>query len=323
MSDLTEEKVIKIFKEVIGQPKQRFSRIGDDVVYLPTSRRSKVIVNSDMLVKSTDVPPRMSLWQASRKALIMSASDLAAKGVRPNSCLISIALPGGYSEKDIRDLARGVKIAKDELGTEFLGGDTNSGNDLIIDCTMIGFADRIISRGGAKVGDQVYVTGEFGLTGAGMLMLFGEYTANLSFRKKAIDSVLLPKARVDEGVGLSKKELMSASIDSSDGLAISLYLIAESSNVRIELDTLPLAVGLIQFASDNNIDPEALALYSGEEFEIVFSTPGRKAGNVNKVLRRYGRQAVRIGSVTKGKPSVFLQGKLVKRKGWMHRSDSN
>ncbi|MEE9283004.1 MAG: thiamine-phosphate kinase [Nitrososphaerales archaeon] len=313
-----EDRIIELFTEIIGQPRQPFLMIGDDVATLDSQPFKKVVITSDMLVGSTDVPNQMRLWQASRKAMIMSASDLSAKGVRPAGALVSIAIPRTYSEVNVRELASGIRIAKDEIGLEFMGGDTNESEDLILNVTMVGFSDNIVPRGGAQPGDLVYVTGEFGLTGAGLKILLEGFPAESGFKRMAIDSVLLPRARVNEGVALAKKGLMSASTDSSDGLAISLYHLAESSNVRIELSRLPITEPLELFANSCSLDPNELAFHAGEEYEIVFTVRPGKMSSAENLMKEHGVTLFEIGSITTGRPEVFYNGKKVERRGWMH-----
>ncbi len=313
-----EDRIIELFTEIIGQPRQPFLMIGDDVATLDSQPFKKVVITSDMLVGSTDVPNQMRLWQASRKAMVMSASDLSAKGVRPVGALVSIAIPRTYSEVDVRELASGIRIAKEEIGLEFMGGDTNESEDLILNVMMVGFSDNIVPRSGAQPGDLVYVTGEFGLTGAGLKILLEGLPAEPSFKRIAIDSVLLPRARVNAGVALAKNGLMSSSTDSSDGLAISLYHIAESSNVGIELSNLPITAHLELFASNCSLDPTELAIHAGEEYEIVFTVRPGNMSSTETLMKEHGVTLFLIGSITKGRPEVFYNGKRVEKRGWIH-----
>lgn len=316
MAKLDETAIIDIFLETLGQPKKPFSRIGDDVAFFPDSRNF-LVLKSDMLVGKTDVPKQMNLWQAARKAVIMCASDILVKGAKPLCFMLSLGLPRSYKVADIRSLARGVKISRDELGIEFLGGDTNESDDLIIDCVMLGGSESIVSRGGAKVGDAVYVSGEFGLTAAGLKILNGGLKTNRDFKGRALQSVLMPKLNPELADVIRNKG--SASIDSSDGLAISLYQIAEASNVSIELGKIPIAKGLGKFAKANNLSPEELALYGGEEYEMVFCVSKTNSRRVEHECVRRGIEITRIGIVGKGN-SVFLKGKRLEKRGWVHLS---
>lgn len=303
---------------MLGQPKEPFSKIGDDVAYFP-HKKELLVLKNDMLVGKTDVPKQMELWQAARKAVIMCASDILVKGAKPICFMLSLGIPRSYSAKDIRNLAKGVKVARDELGIDFLGGDTNECDDLVIDCIMLGSGESIITRADAKVGDYVYVSGGFGLPPSGLKIMKDGLKAKASFREKAIRSVLLPS--VKPGLASALKNNASASIDSSDGLALSLYQIAEASNVSIHLQRVPIANDLEEFAKDNNQSAEDLALYGGEEYEVVFCVRREKAKKLERSCSEAGNPIIRIGAVKKGK-GVYLKEERLERRGWIHfRSD--
>ncbi|MBM3896957.1 MAG: thiamine-phosphate kinase [Thaumarchaeota archaeon] len=314
MARLDETGIIELFVKTLGHPKSPFSRIGDDVPYFPSSG-DLTVLKSDMLVAKTDVPKQMKLWQASRKSVIMCASDMLVKGATPLCFMLSLGIPRTYKTGDIRDLAKGVKMARDELGIEFVGGDTNECDDLVIDCTMLGSAKSIVTRAGAHVGDAVYVSGEFGLTPSGLKILQKGFEASAEFKERALQSVLMPKVKTNFASII--RDYATASIDSSDGLALSLHQIVESSNVEIELEELPFAKGVKEFAKANNTNADTLVLYGGEEYEMVFCVNRENTAKVERACKELGHRAIRIGVVKKGS-GVFLNGSKVERKGWIH-----
>jgi thiamine-monophosphate kinase len=316
--------IINTFLEVLGQPKLGYSRIGDDVAHLPY-HEGKVVVKCDMLVGETDMPRGMTYREAARKALVSVVSDFAAKGVRPEAALVSLGIPPTLTLEDVRELALGVRDARDEFGFQFLGGDTNEAKDLVIDCIMIGYAKQIVERRGAKVGDAVVVTGDFGYTGTGLYILskYGRVTSG--FAGRAVSAVLKPKPPLELGLALAEKRLMSSSIDSSDGLAISLYTLAEASSLKIVVYEMPAASGLIEFCEEHGLNPEELVFYSGEEYEIVFTTPKERLDEVQKLARALGRCVRVIGEVQKGEATVEYISpsgkKALERRGWVHLAD--
>ena len=85
---------------IIKTLQKRFGRSGflaDDIEILKIGN-SKFIVKSDMLVQSTDVPPKMKISETARKSLVACLSDFACKGVRPEFATISLAIPSGFTQ---------------------------------------------------------------------------------------------------------------------------------------------------------------------------------------------------------------------------------
>lgn len=319
-SSLSEEEIIKLLWAKIGTPEKR-DPFNDDAAWVSNNSSKFVVVKSDMLVSSTDVPKRMTLAQMARKAIVSCVSDFAAKGVKPSFCVISLGLQRKMDNRQhIDQIASGLAAAQREFGFRIVGGDVNATlADQVIDCAVIGFADKLVKRRGARAGHLVGVSGSFGHQAAGLLLLEGRAKSNdSSFSKRAIDSVLNPSARL--WLGLKCAHLLSSCIDSSDGLAISLYHLAESSKVKIDLEKIPSTSRLDDFAKQNRKVANDLALFGGEEFELVCTFDPRHRSR----LSRFGIKV--IGSVSQltanEKPSVVYGGRRVSRSGWVHFKSS-
>ena len=310
---LSEERIIQIFNKIM--PKNRI--LPDDDVSGFITNISNIFISSDMFVQSTDMPSTMSLAQASRKSIIMSVSDFASKGIIPKYCNISIGIPKSYSIKDIKELVKGFDTVLKEYKISLIGGDTNSSTELIIDCTLIGFSNyKIPKRNNACDKDIVYCLGKFGLTGAGLYLLLKKIKPSNNFEKQAIKSVLYPKVELNTFNILVKNNLINSSIDSSDGLCSSLYKIAKLSSVSIQIDTLPFNFKLKNFSDKYNRCINDLNLYSGEEYNIIFTVKSSNIKKCDKLLLKNNIDFTKIGYVNSGKPSVFYKNKLLKNHGW-------
>jgi len=291
---------------------------GDDVSAVDIGGGKLAIIKTDMLVGKTDVPPQMSLWQAARKAVVMNVSDLAAKGVKPIAVLASIGIPRGLRKQDIEQIGEGLNHGAREYDAYILGGDTNEASDLVISCAAFGIAEkkRVTLRSGAKPGDIVAVTGPFGKTAAGLKILLQNLSAPSRMRKTLVDSVLMPCARLNEGLALAETGAVTASIDSSDGLAWSLCEISRASHVGFLIDKLPIAEEAQQLAKMHKLDSIELSLYGGEEYELVVTV---KPMLWNKARKK--ASLIRIGRVIKEKTLILKVGKKafpIEAKGWEH-----
>jgi thiamine-monophosphate kinase len=308
MTKLDEKEIIRIFVNKLG-----ISDL-DDVVLLDND----IVFKSDMLVASTDMPHGMKAWQLARKSIVSCMSDLAAKGTRPYAVIISLGIPKNCKRPYIKGLAEGFAIASNEFGVKIVGGDTNEACELVIDCSMIGFATgKVPTRGGAKPGDIVTISGRFGFAPAGLaILLRNAIAASSVFKKHAVKSVFEPKPRQRFGLALAK--YFSSSIDSSDGLAISLYELASQSGVDIVIDSIPAVEGLDKFAQENSLDPRELVFHGGEEYEIVATIPQTRLRQADVAARKAGVSLHVIGRVQKGSGDVFVRKKLLENRGYRH-----
>jgi len=317
-------------REIIEILLERFERMqnmpipfGDDVSAYPLNGDRVIILKTDMLVGKTDVPPKMSLWQAARKAVVMNVSDFAAKGVRPKVILVSLGLPRGLSVEGIKEIGDGLNAGAREYNAYIVGGDTNEATDLVISLSVFGIArkDEVMLRNGAKPGDIVGVTGFFGKTYAGLKILLEGFKAPKNVYDVLVESVYMPKARLNEGLALTLTGAVTASIDSSDGLAWSLYEIAKASHVGFLIDNPPVASETKKFAEINSLDPLELAFYGGEEYELVLTVKPKLWSNAEEAVKKAGGSLIRIGRVTAEKQVILEvdgEKRVIEPRGWEH-----
>jgi len=320
---LGERKVIEIIQRRLDILPNMPVPFGDDVSAIDIGKGNVAVLKTDMLVDKTDVPPGMNLWQASRKAVVMNISDFAAKGVKPLAILVSLGLPRTLKEKDIEQIGMGLNAGAREYGAYVIGGDTNEASDLVISLSLFGMAkkDEIALRSGAKPGNLVAVTGSFGKTAAGLKILLENLKTPPKIGKMLVGSVLMPHARLEEGLALSKTEAVTAAIDSSDGLAWSLHELANASKVGFLIKRLPMAGEVGKFAEINGLDPLELTLYGGEEYELVLAIKPSLWRKAEEAVEEVGGKLLLIGKVT-GERRVLVEvdGKrrAVEPRGWEH-----
>ncbi len=322
---LGEREIIKTLIGIYGKQANLPLGFDDDVAALPINKKLWMILKSDMLVGSTDVPPEMSLQQAARKAVVATVSDFAAKGVRPRALMVSLGLPGSLGGRDIRRIGAGLERASQEYHCPIVGGDTSESNDLVIDCMGAGLADpkKLVRRDGARPGDVVAVTGTFGKPALGVRLLLAGKKADSRLFRSVLKSTFLPEARLVQGLALAGTGCATSSIDSSDGLAWSLYEIARNSRVRIHLETIPTAPEVEQLATLVKDSPTRLALYGGEEYELVVTVKREGWGKAKNMVP----SLTPIGRVMKGAPLVTGESRgrtfRVEAKGWEHFRSKN
>jgi thiamine-monophosphate kinase len=320
---LGERRIIGIIQEHLDQMPRMPVPFGDDVSACELAGGNLVVLKTDMLVDKTDVPKGMSLWQAARKAIVMNISDFAAKGVKPIAMLVSLGLPKNLTEKDIEEIGEGLNAGAREYGAYVIGGDTGESSDLVVAISLFGMAkkNKLMLRRGAESGDIVAVTGVFGKTSAGLKILVENLETPEEIKKALVEAVLMPHARLKEGLALCETKAVSAAIDSSDGLAWSLHEIARASEVGISIESLPIARETERFAVVNKLDPAALVLHGGEEYELVLTVKPKLWRKAEKAVEKTGGKLLRIGKVTTEK-SVLLEttGKriLILREGYEH-----
>jgi thiamine-monophosphate kinase len=295
-----------VVRRLLARWGDRADGIGDDGVLLSGFGRGSLVVSTDSSVENVHfrrdwLEPHEIGYRATAAAL----SDLAAMAATPRGILLALTLPDGW-KNDLDDIADGIGEAADECSTRIVGGDLSEGRDLTLTFTVLGNAERPLSRSGARVGDRVYVTGKLGSPGAAIASLAGGLKPSSIHRARFAH----PVPRIREAQWLVSNGATSGT-DISDGLAADLENIAVASRhgISINLDRLPTVDGV------SSRDAAA----SGEEYELAVTST--KALDLNAFQHEFGLPLTEIGTVEAGEAGVrtFDRGSAVETpQGYVH-----
>jgi thiamine-monophosphate kinase len=303
--------------------------IGDDAAVLRQRSGFDTVVTADLLVEGVDFRLERG-WATPRdlghKALAVSLSDVAAMGARPCFSLLSVGVPRErWRVRFLEEFYEGVRALARLHGVRIIGGDTSRTTaGVVIDSILIGEVrrGRALMRGGARAGDQIFVTGTLGAAAAGLKVLESRARARLMKATRVlIRRQLRPTPRVEWGALLGEKRLATALIDLSDGLSSDLAHVCRESGVgaRIEAALLPVEP-LLESAGLGEDEALSLALDGGEDFELLFTASPRAASRLPSEVG--GVPVTRVGEVTgeRGKVRLVRSGRarLLRPGGFEH-----
>ena len=291
----------------------------DDASDIPLNGGQNAVVNVDTFVRKTDWLPEMTAAQAGRKTAVMTISDVVAKGATPKVAMLSLCVPKEYPVEDAEEIVRGFSQYCLKNGISFIGGDFGTASDVVLTGVGIGFAPSsgVITRSGAKPDDTLAVTAPFGLTSVAFEHLLRDKELNEQLRYDALAAALNPHIHHDFVSALAKEGAVNASMDSSDGLGITLHTMAKQSGLAFVIDRLPVPVEVIKFARENNLNELSLVMQGGEEFALVLSIPSEKWDIALGIAKR---QKVPLREI--GYPKVGEGVKYESEEGFMDVSSS-
>ena len=268
---------------------------GDDAAILDVAHGARVVASTDTSVEGVHFRREwLSLQEIGYRATVASLSDLAAMAADPIGLLIAATIPAGIAES-IELLADGIGQAARDAGCPIVGGDLTGGDRISLTMTVLGSAAPPVGRGGAKVGDALWVTGRLGGPGAAVrALLAGELPSAEHWPRFAH-----PVARIAESRWLAERGAR-AMIDLSDGLSSDARHIAAASGVALEID-----ITLVPCLPD--VTSRAAAT-SGEEYELLLSAPDEF--DVDAFTARFAVPLTRIGAVVEG-----LEGEVTFKEG--------
>ena len=312
MKKLSEKKIIALMNKKGGKI------LSEDVeIFKLGNEQCAVCV--DTLVESTDIPRGSKLTDISRKSVVSSLSDFAAKGILPKFCIISLTLPSSISKKQVQELSDGFSNACKEFKIELLGGDTNQGTEISIHVVLFGSIKNHIKRKGAKIGDVICTTGPFGYTAAAIDIILKKEKTTKSFSKKSKNLFFKPKPRLE--FGHKSIRYITSSMDSSDGLSSCLNEMSQQSKKKFLITKIPTNQDVIKFSRKNKINLKKLVFDGGEEFELVFTVGLKNLKKIHTLAKKFKISIFEIGHVSKGNGVFFDDGNesfRIKDNGWRH-----
>jgi thiamine-monophosphate kinase len=273
----------------------------DDASDIPISERNNLVINVDTFVKKTDWLPGMTPAQVGRKTAVMALSDLAAKGVLPLATMLSLCVPEDYDVEDASEIVRGFSQFGLKSNIPYLGGDVGMCEDVVLTGVAVGTSEpkAIVSRRGAIDGDIVAVTGDFGLTSVAFGILIKELKADPELHQDALEAAYRPEIDFHLVPALVDIGAITACMDSSDGLGITLHTIAKQSGCGFVIDDLPVSPDVEAFCENNKLDTLKTVMQGGEEFLLVLTIPAEKYDKAMDVAKKMKVQLRAIGSAVK------------------------
>jgi thiamine-monophosphate kinase len=296
--------------------------IGDDAAVWRPEPGEAVLVTTDSLIdtvhfhtgwrRAGDYSPRRvpedfgwtSADHLGWKALAVNISDIAAMGGTPRIATASLALTGHEFVPNLEMLYRGMGEIAVREGVTLAGGDiVRAPHELGIHVTVLGETrngGRFLSRGGARPGDLIAVTGTLGAAAAGLQIWL---TPSDDPRRIAATAEQLlwalshPEPRVRAGQ-IALDVGASAAMDLSDGLYGDLDKILGASNVAavVDLAALPIPAAVRALFPDRFLE---LATRGGEDYELLLTIPRERFPALEEQIDAIGQTVTAIGEIVR------------------------
>lgn len=279
--------------------------IGEDSAVIRYTNGKYLLLATDMLVERRHFNLGWHTpYQIGKKLMEANVSDIVAMGGAPKYALVSLALKKMTSVEFADELYRGLHASAKRHDVSIVGGDTNRGGEYVFSLALVGEVEKSLMRlrSTAKVGDLICVTGDLGGSAAG-LRIIKKYKHPGAALLKYIKKHLEPVARRAK-VGRLIAGYAHAMIDVSDGLASEVRHICEESGVgaKIDWEKIPIANTTKTAAKMTKSDPHKLALYGGEDFELVFTMAENNLENLRGRFRDFSV----VGKILDKKEGVYI-----------------
>jgi thiamine-monophosphate kinase len=251
-----------------------------------------LVLTHDMIVEGIHFLPDERPQDVAWKLVAVNLSDLAAKGAAPIGVLVGYSLGDAAWDAAFAD---GLDTALRRFGLLLLGGDTvraPAGAPRSFGLTAIGRAPAggSPSRGGARPGDQIWITGTVGNAGVGLAMRLGEVEPN----ETCLDAYRRPQPQLTFGQAVAGH--VHAMMDVSDGLLIDAERMAGVSGCRfgLMLESLPLSAALLAVRPDV-LDTRLAAATAGDDYQLLFAADPSETAAIREIAAGLGVPVTMLG----------------------------
>ncbi|MGB1289952.1 MAG: thiamine-phosphate kinase [Porticoccaceae bacterium] len=284
--------------------------IGDDAAILEPTQGHQLALATDSLVCAVHFPEEAKAYQIATRSLCVNLSDMAAMGATPKWFTLALTIPKSFATTNwLEEFSQGLADIANQYNVSLVGGDTTAG-PLTISITVAGElpAGESLCRGGAQVGDTIYVSGTLGDGAAGLY----ELTHNpKTISERLLQRFYAPQPQIDLGKGL--RDYATACIDISDGLIADLGHICKASGLgaQIRSDLLPVHSEL-KVNHSNHF--QQWVLTGGDDYQLCFTVPEAKQPAFESWALKNNILVSKIGNMTElqhNQDSILLDSKPV------------
>ena len=211
----------------------------EDAVAWESPNAKYTVLNVDSISWSTDALDILPFTPAlfGRKCVVVTLSDLAAKGIQPRYFLSAINVPSHNSITVTTQIIEGMIEACKYYRVAYIGGDLGQGVEISLTGIAVGFGNNLLKRCNAHAGDDIWVTNYYGWTGQVFIEAFNNKKLPPDLQAEAYRHCLYPEPQLAAGLLLNK--YANACLDSSDGLSYSFHNLACVEYNTFVLDNLP------------------------------------------------------------------------------------
>ena len=263
----------------------------------------------EIIVMSTD-PITGTVHEIGRLAIMITTNDLASSGAEPIGVMLTMLLPEGLSESELKALMQQLEEAAAAVNVQIMGGHTEITKVVtqpLVTVCGVGKVKkgRLVTTSGAKAGMDIIATKWIALEGTSIIArsreeeLLGRFSGSFIKQAQELDAYLSVMTEAATAV----KSGVGAMHDVTEGgIYGALWELAEASGVglEIELKNIPIRQETVEICEFYNVNP----------YELISSgcmlMTAEDGNQLVHDLKKAGIPAVIIGKATDSNDRVLI-----------------
>ena len=247
--------------------------VGDDASIVLVPSGYELVQSIDTQVADVHFPASAPAHLIAQRALRCAISDLAAMGAKPQAFHLALSLPQNTSQAWLESFSSGLRVCADEYSISLIGGDTTSSPTTVITIQVQGLipSGKALTRSNAQVGDDIWLSGEIGLSAAALESILSRPEALIVKGASLESAYFYPQAQINLGQQLI--HLATSAMDISDGLLQDASHIAKASHCCLNFTSNNIPLNELSVKRFGKVQALQFALTGGDDYQLLFTAP--------------------------------------------------
>ena len=307
---LSEQYIINKYLKKLNFNKSESYNFSNDGAFFKIPKNNELIVTNDTIIENVDFfksdPPK----SIANKIITCNLSDISSMGAVPYAYTLSLCLPKKITNEWLNLFTKSLFSFQKKFNFFLIGGDLSKSDKIIISSNFFGFVKekKILTRSGAMVNDDIWVTGNLGDSSIGLKIKQNKIKLLNNEKKYFIKKYLFPK---HFSYGSKIINYASSAIDISDGFYGDLNKLIFESNkgALVESKNLPFSPKTRKLLKNNKINIKYL-LSGGDDYELIFTSNPKHSLKIKSIFKNINVKISRVGTII-NKKGVYMDNKKV------------
>ena len=307
---ISEKYIIHKYLRILNFNKVETFNFNNDAAYLKIPKNKQLVVTNDTITESVDFFKNDPPESLANKIITYNLSDISSMGASPYAYTLSLSLPQSINDIWLKKFTKKLFFLQKKYNLFLIGGDLSTSHKIVISSNFFGFVSKgkILTRTGAKINDDIWVTGNLGNSFAGLMLKKNIIKANDSIKKFFIKKYLYPNPCM---IGNKLRMIATSAIDISDGFYGDLdkLLLRKNLGANIDVGSIPILPKLKNLIRLHRIKINKL-LSAGDDYEILFTSNPKKRNFINALSKKIKIKITKVGTIF-NKKGIYTDGKIL------------